>query len=59
MAKAYAVHEARAKLTEILRKVKRGQTVTISERGKEIARVVPCEPPDDLEKRLAQLEKKA
>jgi prevent-host-death family protein len=41
MARPYPVHEAKAKLSEILRRVKEGRTVTISERGREVARVVP------------------
>ena len=56
MAKPYAVHEARAKLSEILRKVKRGHSITIMERGKEIARVVPFERSGAPAARLAQLD---
>lgn len=57
MSRPYPVHEAKAKLSEILRRVKAGRSVTISERGKEIARVVPIEVPLDLSARLAQLER--
>jgi len=56
MARPYAVHEAKAKLSEILRKVKRGRAVVISERGREIARVVPIETPKALGDRLRRLE---
>lgn len=56
MARSYPVHEAKAKLSEILRRVKQGQRVTISERGREIARVVPIEAARDLATRLAKLE---
>jgi len=56
VSRAYPVHEAKAKLSEILRRVKQGRTVTISERGKVIARVVPIEPSPDLPARLRQLE---
>ena len=57
MSRPYPVHEAKAKLSEILRRVKRGRSVTISERGREIARVVPIERPDDLEARVGQMER--
>jgi prevent-host-death family protein len=52
----YPVHEAKAKLSEILRRVKQGRSVTISERGREIARVVPIESPRSLEPRLRAFE---
>ena len=57
MARAYPVYEAKAKLSEILRRVKRGRSVTISDRGTEVARVVPVAPPADLRTRLEQLER--
>jgi prevent-host-death family protein len=56
VSRPYPVHEAKAKLSEILRRVKQGRAVTISERGRLIARVVPIEPPADLPTRLRQLE---
>jgi len=49
------VHEARRKLTEILRKVKQGRSVTISERGREIARVIPIDTPVELDNRIEHL----
>ncbi len=49
------MHEARRKLTEILRKVKQGRSVTISERGREIARVIPIDTPVELENRIEHL----
>jgi len=55
VARAYPVHEARRKLTEILRKVKQGRSVTISERGREIARVIPIDTPVELENRIEHL----
>ena len=57
MAHPYPVHEAKAKLSEILRQVKQGRSVTISERGREIARVVPVERPRDLATRLEHLQR--
>jgi prevent-host-death family protein len=56
MARPYPVHEAKAKLSEILRRVKQGRSVTISERGREIARVIPVEAPRSLEARLHTFE---
>lgn len=49
------MHEAKAKLSEILRKVKRGRSVVIAERGRAIARVVPIEPPATLVDQLVRL----
>jgi prevent-host-death family protein len=57
MARPYPVHEAKAKLSEILRRVKRGRSVSISERGREIAQVVPVARATDLAARLADLER--
>jgi prevent-host-death family protein len=57
MARPYPVHEAKAKLSEILRRVKRGRSVSISERGREIAQVVPVSRATDLGTRLAELER--
>jgi prevent-host-death family protein len=56
MSRVYPIHEAKAKLSEILRQVKRGRGVVISDRGREVARVVPIEPPKALGERLARLE---
>jgi prevent-host-death family protein len=56
MARPYPVHEAKAKLSEILRRVKRGRSVEISERGRVIARVVPIEDSAGLEARLRRME---
>jgi prevent-host-death family protein len=57
VARPYPVHEAKAKLSEILRRVKRGRSVSISERGREIAQVVPIARTTDLATRLAELER--
>lgn len=53
----YSVYEAKAKLSEILRRVREGQTITISYHGKPVAEVKPIEPPADrLEARMRELE---
>jgi prevent-host-death family protein len=57
MARPYPIYEAKAKLSEILRRVKAGRTVVISERGREIACIVPVERPGRLSSRLARLER--
>jgi len=56
VSRPYPVHEAKAKLSAILRRVKRGRSVTISERGRIVARVVPIERARDLPARLQQME---
>ena len=56
MARPYPVYEAKARLSHLLRQVKRGRSVTISERGTEVARIVPIQPPPDLASRLERFE---
>ena len=41
MTQSYATYEAKARFSEILRKVRAGQTIRITYHGKEIAEVVP------------------
>ncbi|MBI3769358.1 MAG: type II toxin-antitoxin system prevent-host-death family antitoxin [Deltaproteobacteria bacterium] len=57
MSRPYPVHEAKAKLSEILRTVKAGRSVTISDRGRAVAQVVPIQPPRDLTARIEELER--
>jgi prevent-host-death family protein len=56
VARSYSVDEAKAKLGEILLRVKQGRSVTISERGREIARLVPIGKQDALGCRLDYVE---
>jgi antitoxin (DNA-binding transcriptional repressor) of toxin-antitoxin stability system len=52
----YSTYEAKAKLSEILRKVEAGKTVQISRHGHVIAEVRPLlRGPADLEQRIADL----
>jgi prevent-host-death family protein len=52
----YSTYEAKAKLSEILRKVERGRTVRISRRGQPIAEIRPVrDEPTSLEDRIAEL----
>ena len=52
-----SITEAKAKLSALLDLVKAGETVTITDRGKPVARIVPAVSSDDEEGRLARLER--
>ncbi len=54
MPETYTAYEAKAKLGEILRKVRSGQRVLISYRGEEIAEVRPLYARDFIEARMQQ-----
>ena len=51
----FSVYEAKAKLSQILRLVKQGKRVTITERGRGVAHVVPLQEEEGLEHRIADL----
>ncbi len=51
----YSIYEAKARLSEVIRLVKQNQTVIITERGHEVARMVPIEPKSSFDKRLQAL----
>jgi prevent-host-death family protein len=56
MARVYSTYEAKARLSEILRKVRAGQRVGISHRGQLVAEVGPVAAvPEALGKRLQRL----
>jgi prevent-host-death family protein len=56
MAETYSTYEAKAKLSEILRKVARGRTIRISRRGEPIAEIRPVpREPAALEQRITDL----
>ena len=57
MSKVYSTYEAKAKFSEILRKVRAGGTVRISYHGEEVAEVRPLPPPQNLEGSLRRMEK--
>lgn len=57
MARPYPVHEAKARLSYILRQVQRGATVTITDRGRPVAQVVAVPEAGDLTTRLDVLER--
>jgi prevent-host-death family protein len=56
MATTYSTYEAKAKFSEIMRKVREGKHVYVSYRGKEVAGIRPLPKDDSLEDRLRRLE---
>lgn len=57
MSNTYTAYEAKAKFSELLRKVRGGQRVFISYHGQNVAELRPIEsPPADLEASLRELE---
>lgn len=57
MAARYSLYEAKAKLSEILRRVREGDSVTITYRGEAVAEVRPVKrKPRTLEERVRELE---
>jgi prevent-host-death family protein len=58
VAEVYSTYEAKAKFSEVLRKVRAGKRVTIAYRGKEIAQVIPMASKQSMEERLRELEER-
>jgi prevent-host-death family protein len=57
MAHVYSTYEAKARFSEVIRKVRAGQRVVIAYRGEEVAEIRPLENrTDNLEKTMARLE---
>ena len=56
MATTYSLYEAKAKFSEVMRKVRAGQRIVIAYRHEEIAEIRPIERPGSLSKRIARLE---
>ena len=57
MAHVYSAYEAKARFSEVLRKVRAGQRVVIAYRGEEVAEIRPLEHRGgSLEKTMARLE---
>ena len=58
MTKTYSTYEAKAKFSEILRRVRAGERIVIAYRGEEVAEIRPIEAtPETFAQRLARLEK--
>ncbi len=56
MGNTYSLYEAKAKFSEIIRKVREGRSVTVSYRGRRVAEIRPFTDPDTMEDRLRALE---
>jgi prevent-host-death family protein len=57
MAQTYSTYEAKARFSEVMRKVRAGQRIVIAYRGQRIAEIRPIGSAErGLEKRIAQLE---
>ena len=56
MPTTYSTYEAKARLSEILRKVREGQTVLISHRGQEVAEIRPVRRETSAEEVVKRLE---
>ncbi len=57
MAHVYSTYEAKAKFSEVMRKVRAGQRIVIAYRGREVAEIRPVQGrARSLENALAQLE---
>lgn len=55
MAKNYSIYEAKAKLSELIRIIKNGKEIILTERGTPVARLSPIFRENDLKSNLAQL----
>jgi prevent-host-death family protein len=59
MKKSYSVHEARARFSELLRRVReRGETVVVSYHGEPVAEIRPLQRERSVEARLRRLEER-
>jgi prevent-host-death family protein len=57
MSQSYSTYEAKARFSEILRKVRAGQRIVISHRGRDVAQITRIGGgPSDIAARLAELE---
>jgi len=57
MPRTYSTYEAKAKFSEVMRKVRAGQRILIAYRGRAVAEIRPIKGTEgDLEARLARLE---
>lgn len=58
MAKTYSAYEAKARFSELLRRVRRGERIIISYQGQAVAEVRPLETPHSVESRVRELEER-
>lgn len=58
MTRTYSTYEAKARLSELLARVRKGDIVTITHRGKPVAQLRPIDPTEmSLEERLDDLQR--
>jgi prevent-host-death family protein len=50
----YSTYDAKARFSELLRKVREGGSVTITYRGEPVAELRPVERPEDIDARIEQ-----
>lgn len=59
MVSTYSTYDAKAKFSEVIRRVRDGETVIVSYRGDPVAEIKPIDPPKtSLEERMAELERR-
>ena len=59
MVATYSTYDAKSKFSEVIRRVREGETVIVSYRGDPVAEIKRIEPPKtSLEERLAELERR-
>ena len=59
MVTTYSTYDAKAKFSEVIRRVREGETVVVSYRGEPVAEIKPIEPPKtSLEEHLKELERR-
>ena len=58
MADTYSTYEAKAKFSEIMRKVREGKHVFVTYRGREVAEIKPIKREETFEERLETLRKR-
>ena len=51
----FSIYVAKARFSEVIRMVKQGKRITITDRGREVAQVVPLGEDSALERRIADL----
>lgn len=56
MPRSYSIYEAKAKLSEMVRLVKQGLEVIVTERGTPVAKVIPYSNEETVNERLHRLE---
>jgi prevent-host-death family protein len=55
----YSIYEAKAKFSELIRRVREGSTITVSHRGKPVAEIRPIKSKKvSLQERIEQLERR-